>query len=99
MMGLGMSVKGRILGPVFALGSVGARHPRDQCQLVPLGEKRHKKREFLLAGTGTLQLAVRNSSTEVRRPTAVQHLSVLSMLELYSALKAGRKIKEEGQKA
>ena len=96
MMGLGMSVKGRILGPVFALGSVGARHPWDQCQLVPLGEKRHKKREFLLAGTGTLQLAVRNSITEVRRPTAVQHLS---MLELYSALKAGRKIKEEGQKA
>ena len=27
-MGLGMSVKGRILGPVFALGALVARHPR-----------------------------------------------------------------------
>ena len=90
-MGLGMSVKGRILGPVFALG---AWHPRHASGT--RGPKRDKKREFLLAGTGTLQLAVRDSFTEVRRPTAVMHLSVLSMLELYSAVNAGQKIEEEG---
>ena len=54
-----------------------------------------KKRELLLAGTGTLQLAVRNSNgLEIRRPTAVLHLSVLSMLELYSAINAGGKIRQ-----
>ena len=95
-MGLGMSVKGRILGPVFALTTL-SRGTQDANGT--RGQKRDKKREFLLAGTGTLQLAVRNSITEIRRPTAVQHLSVLSMLELYSALKAKRKIKEEEQKA
>ena len=89
-MGLGMSVKGRILGPVFAPWA--CTHDIR----VTRGQKRDKKREFLLAGTGTLQLAVRDSFTEVRRPTAVMHLSVLSMLELYSAVNAGQKIEEEG---
>ena len=93
-MGLGKSVKGRILGPVFALGAAGGLAPKTR--VAPGGPKRDKKREFLLAGTGTLQLAVRDSITEVRRPTAVMHLSVLSMLELYSAVNAGQKIEEEG---
>ena len=49
-MGLGMSVKGRILGPVFAPWA--CTHDIR----VTRGQKMDKKREFLLAGTGTLQI-------------------------------------------
>ncbi len=84
-----MSFRGRILGPVL----IPARCTRTaMCSGI-------KKREFLLAGTGTLQLAVRNSNElETRRPTAVLHLSVLSVLELYLARALRGKIGEEEQK-
>ncbi len=75
-----MWLEGLILGPVFA----------------HLACKLPKKREFLLAGTGTLELAVRKTVLVARRPTAVQHLSVLSMLELNSAISDRQKISLEG---